>query len=108
MGIDSASQINDNSLTANTGRLKKRVRMTKDVLLTRVAAIISALGETGGSPESMLYIFCEMDMQAWELVRDILLRSRNIEIKGHYVTLTPFGRETAKAIDAAMANKGGR
>ena len=79
--------------------------MTKYVLLTRIAAIITTLDETNGSPESMLYIFCGMDMQAYEAIRDILVEANLVTIKGHYVTLTSEGKITAAKINAAIAKK---
>ena len=79
--------------------------MTKEMLLTRIAAIVSTLNETDGSPESMLYIFCEMDMHAYETIRDVLVRAGYVTIKGNYVTLTTLGKETAVKLDAAIAAK---
>ena len=77
--------------------------MTKDMMLMRIAAILTALAETNGTPESMLYIFCEMDMQAYETIRDILVRAKYVTIKGNYVTLTNNGKEMAQKIEAQMA-----
>ena len=79
--------------------------MTKDVLLARIAAIVTTLEETNGSPESMLYIFCEMNIQDYELIRDVLVKAGYVTIKGNYVTLTEAGKETAAKLNAVI-NKG--
>ena len=77
--------------------------MTKDVLLTRIAAIVTTLEETNGSPESMLYIFCEMNIQDYELIRDVLVKAGYVTIKGNYVTLTEAGKETAAKLNAVIS-----
>lgn len=79
--------------------------MTKDVLLIRIASIVSALEETAGSPESMLYIFCDMNMDDYQTIREILLRMKYITIKSHFVTLTESGKETARKINSAIKDK---
>ena len=76
--------------------------MDKNLLLTRVAAIVTTLEETNGTPESMLYIFCDMDMSAYEIVRDILVKANLVTIKGHYVTLTNEGKSMAQRLNAAI------
>ena len=76
--------------------------MNKMDCLTRIAAIVTALDETNGSPESMLYIFCNMDMHAYETIRDILIKANLVTIKGHYVTLTEEGKKTAQKLNAAI------
>lgn len=77
--------------------------MTKDLLLMRIAAIVSALNETNGTPESMLYIFCDMNMSDYEVVRNILIKAGYITIKSYYVTLTDDGKAMAQKIDAHLA-----
>lgn len=76
--------------------------MTKDKMLAHIAAILSALNETNGSPESMLYIFCDMNMSEYGIIRDILINAKYVTIKGHYVTLTQAGKETAEKIDSLI------
>jgi hypothetical protein len=79
--------------------------MTKDVLLTRIAAIVTTLEETDGSPESMLYIFCEMNMDDWQTLRYILISANIVSIsKGHYVTLTENGKQTAIRLNKAIVS----
>lgn len=76
--------------------------MSKDVVLTRVAAIVTTLDEMDGSPESMLYIFCEMNMDDYQMIRDILVKAGFVTINGNYVTLTASGKETAKKLNVAL------
>lgn len=73
--------------------------MTKDMMLARIAAILSTLNETDGSPESMLYIFCEMKMDEYQMIRDVLTRAKFVTIKGNYVRLTEAGKETARKVN---------
>lgn len=76
--------------------------MSQDTTLMRIAAIVSTLEETNGSPESMLYIFCNMDMNAWHSLRNILIGANLISIKGNYVTLTTKGKEMATKINETL------
>lgn len=71
-------------------------------MLTKIAALLSTLNETGGSPESMLYIFFDMNMDVWTKVKFQLIQAGLISVKGYYVTLTELGRETALKIDSAL------
>ncbi len=73
----------------------QRMYMDKNVLLTRIAAIVTTLEETDGTPESMLYIFCDMNMGDYEVIRNVLVKAGYVTIKGNYVTLTETGREIA-------------
>ena len=68
-------------------------------LLYKVAAILCALEETKGAPESSLYMFCDMDIDMWSRLRDIMVESKLIEVKGHWVTLTPDGKMHAEKIN---------
>lgn len=76
--------------------------LTKNQLMARIAAIVATLADTNGSPESMLYIFFDMNMDLWLKVRTILLEGGMIQIKGNYVTLTQSGLETAKRLNQVM------
>lgn len=76
--------------------------MTKDVVITRIAAIVSTLEDVNGTPESMLYILCDMNMDDWQMIRDILIRANLVTIKGHYVTLTEQGKETANKLNSVI------
>lgn len=70
--------------------------------LAKIAAVIATLDETDGSPESMLYIFFDMDMTTYQNVRNVLLDSELIVIKGNYVTLTQKGKELAQKLNKAI------
>jgi len=72
--------------------------------LAKIAAVIATLDETNGSPESMLYIFFDMNMDLWSSVRSILVKGELVTIKGNYVTLTEKGRQIAKRLNKAIAN----
>lgn len=72
-------------------------------MLAKIAAIVATLDETNGAPESSLYIFFDMNMNAWTKARSIMIESKLIEINGHFVTLTADGRETARKLNAALA-----
>lgn len=74
-------------------------------MLQKVAAVLSTLKETNGAPESMLYIFFDMDMDLWTRVRNILIAEKLIQVKSHYVTLTDYGMQKATEIDAAIASR---
>lgn len=76
--------------------------LTKNQLMARIAAIVATLADTNGSPESMLYIFFDMNMDLWLKVRTILIEANMIQIKGNYVTLTQSGLETAKRLNQVM------
>lgn len=73
-------------------------------MLAKIAAVIATLAETNGAPESSLYIFFGMDMDLWQRVRNVLIEGKLITIKGHYVTLTESGYETARKINARVAS----
>lgn len=80
--------------------------MKSDVVL-KVAAILTALEDTGnqGTPESMLYIFCDMDIHYWNTLKALLVSGKLINISANYVTLTDKGRKTAQDINAMVAAK---
>lgn len=77
--------------------------MTKNVLLARIAAIITTLAEVDGSPESYLYLACGSDMTCWETVRRILVESGQVTISNHYARITEAGKETAARLNHSLA-----
>lgn len=87
-----------NRLNASTSDAHKE-------MLAQVAAIITALAETNGSPESMLYVFVGMDINKWERMRYVLTSGVKplVTIRSNYVTLTSHGKLTADRINAAIA-----
>lgn len=79
--------------------------MTKDMLMARIAAIVTTLADMGGSPESTLYLALGMDMDAWQTIRGIMLRSGLVNISSHYVTLTDSGKVTADRLNAVIEER---
>jgi predicted dinucleotide-utilizing enzyme len=79
--------------------------MSKAVLMTRVAAIVYTLAEASGATESMLYISCDMNMDGWQIIHDILVSANLVSIKGHNVTLTENGKATAVKINSAIRKR---
>lgn len=75
--------------------------MTNNELTARVAAIVATLDELGGTPESNLYIFFDMNMDDWQLARRMLLGAGLVTILGHWVELTAKGRALAARINEA-------
>ena len=71
-------------------------------MMAKIAAVLTTLRDTGGAPESMLYIFFDMNMDLWTKVRAILIEADLITIKGHYITLTPLGTEKADRLNAVI------
>lgn len=76
--------------------------MNKQDMMVKIAAIVSALDETGGSPESMLYIFCNMNIHEYNTIRDILVQGGLVTVKGNFVTLTAKGQDTAKELNKVL------
>ena len=74
--------------------------MTQTQILARIAAILTTLAETGGGPESSIYLALGSDMDLWTKIRNALLEANQISIRGHWVTLTPNGRATAAKLAA--------
>ena len=70
--------------------------------IAKIAAIVTTLNETDGAPESMLYIFLDMNMDEWQTMRHLLVSNGLITIKGNYVTLTEQGKETARKLNKAI------
>lgn len=76
--------------------------MSKQEIMTAMAAILTTLAETDRAPESQLYIFLNQDMRKWEIVKACLDHGKFIKTSGHYVTLTKDGLEAAAKIEEAM------
>jgi hypothetical protein len=71
-------------------------------MVNYIAAILCALLSTDGTPESNLYLLCDMDMQDFMVIKGMMLGADLITIKGHWVTLTANGRAHAIAIEASL------
>ena len=70
----------------------------------KIAAILTTLFETGGSPESILYLGIGADINEWGLLRDVMHKGGLIEVKAHYVTLTSLGSSKAIELNKLVAN----
>lgn len=79
--------------------------MDKNTLLTRIAAIVTTLDETNGSPESMLYIFVDMNMEDWHTIKNALINSGLMKCSGFYCSLTQAGKETARKLNEVIKDK---
>lgn len=71
-------------------------------MIQQIAATLVALKETGGAPESSLYLGLGGDIHQWDEVKMILLGAKLIEVKAYWVELTKAGLEQAIAIEALM------
>lgn len=71
-------------------------------LLLHIAAILTALLDYGGTPESNLYIFVNMDMNRYEIVKNTLLAMKAVRISNNYVTLTDKGKKLVEDINALI------
>lgn len=72
-------------------------------VMSRVAAILSTLLETGGGPESSIYLALGANLSMWEGLKGLMLRSDLIAISGHWVELTEKGRQMAEKCNAVLA-----
>lgn len=81
--------------------------MTQQEAMLKTAAILTALedGNNQGTPESMLYIFCDMDIHFWNSLKTIMLTAGLIKVSANFVTLTDKGRRTAQDINRLVASK---
>ena len=77
--------------------------VTNNRLLAEVAAIVATLQETNGAPESTLYMFLNMDMNRWSIVRSVLIEAKLISICAHYVTLTDEGQKVATKLNLVQS-----
>lgn len=78
--------------------------MTKNEIMTLVAAILTTLEEVGtDSAESTIYMALGMDLQKYEQIRGLLLTSKLVTVKCHRIALTAAGKETAQKCNAVLA-----
>lgn len=77
--------------------------MDNDLIV--MATILTTLAEvTDGAPESTLYLAaCNMNITRWQALRWVMAKSDLITVEGHWVTITPKGRELAEKIESATA-----
>lgn len=70
-----------------------------------IAAIITTLAEVEGSPESMLYLFFDMDLEKWNGYKYALTSTGIIEVEYNFVTLTDKGHDLAAKLNAVLNKK---
>lgn len=76
--------------------------MDKRQIMTYVAAIVTTLAETGGGPESSLYLALGGDINKWNDIKGLLVSSGLIVVRSdHWVEITAKGRKLAVDIEAA-------
>lgn len=72
----------------------------KDTLT--IAAMISALSEGRGMPESHLYLAIGCDLNEWNRIKAAMMTSELIREEFHFVTLTPNGRTLAARLNETI------
>lgn len=68
----------------------------------KIAAVIATLQEVGSSPESILYMFFDMNLSLWTMVRNALIEDGIITLKSGLVTLTCKGQVLATELNAVI------
>lgn len=77
--------------------------MSKNEVYTYCAAILTTLHDVSiPVPASQFYMLLGMNMEKWETIRDILIKSHMIAIKHHLVSLTPDGIKIAMELNAKL------
>lgn len=78
--------------------------MTREQILTRVAAVLTTLLETDGGPESSVYLALGANLSDWMGLKGLMLQSDLIRVdRSNWVTLTEKGRQTAEECNAVLA-----
>jgi len=76
--------------------------MTRDELNKSLCAIITTLDEVPYAPESSLYIAMGMDMEKWNIVKQVLTESGVATFHGYAAYITPAGKSLAAMINSSM------
>lgn len=79
--------------------------MTRDELNKTLCAVITTLDEVEYSPESSLYLGLGMDMDKWNLIKQILIAGNLATIEYHRVTIAPAGKVLAARINSFIARE---
>lgn len=74
-------------------------------LQAELAGILTTLLETGGGPESMIYLALNSNLDRWYALKSIMLQVGWITVQHNYVRLTAKGVDTAKKIEDLLAKK---
>ena len=73
-----------------------------DNVTTKLAAILTTLAETGGAPESIIYLGVNSNLDEWARLKYVLMDNGLCSIVFDYMTLTDKGLKLAKQIEAAI------
>ena len=75
----------------------------ESVLLRYIAAVLTTLAELDtGCPESTVYMAMGMNIHQYGELREVLVGSGLVTVSGHYIELTPKGRELAAKCQALV------
>ena len=72
-------------------------------LKVQALAVLAQLAESGGTPESHIYIQLGMNLRDYGLIRDVLQGCGFIGISGNFVELTEAGQKAGDEINASLA-----
>ena len=72
-------------------------------LTVQATAILAQLAESGGTPESHIYIQLGMNLQDYGLIRNVLQGCGFIRITGNFVSLTESGQKAGGEINAKLS-----
>ena len=78
----------------------------REKLKSTVYGILGTLAEMKEgdfAPAGHIYAALGMDMQLWELARNVLVNGQFAHLEGDLLILTPKGRELGEAINKALA-----
>lgn len=70
-------------------------------IIIEVSAVLLALDEVGGCPESAFYLGLGMDIRRWENVKSVLQRCELATFKNNEVRLTEKGKLVAQQLENA-------
>jgi hypothetical protein len=80
--------------------------MTSGQVFQLFAAVLTTLHEVGtGCPESTIYLALGMNMDVYLAIRNLMVASKLITVKGNYITITAKGHEMAIKCNEAVAGK---
>jgi hypothetical protein len=74
-----------------------------NTLLVDVAATLTTLAETGGGPESHVYLAMGCDLDRWYRAKTVLLRAGWATESANWIELTDAGKAKAALVAAALA-----
>ncbi len=91
-------------MTPNETQNEGDETMTRDEMLTALAAVLTTALECQPCPESMVYLALGSDIGKWETVKAALQHAELATFEGYSVTLTAKGRALAERCNVALAS----